>query len=666
MKKIRIFRLLSLLLALVFMEAFASASPEIKASLSMDKISFDQSTVLKLEVPEELKLGMDKITIDASELGYEKEIDMDLALLETTLSPKGKIEAGKKTIKVNSEMDGKKSPLAQVSLELVNESPKDFSWDQAIIYFMLTDRFNNGDQSNDDPLNQAYDKNHLESYNGGDFKGLIDKLDYLKDLGVNTIWITPIVDNIEWNLMNGKGTQYGYHGYWAKDFTKIDEHLGDLDTFKKLLDGAHDRGMKVMVDVVINHTGYGLKMSDIGKDIPNYPTAEDKNRFKDMLRLSPKNGDLVTGELAGLPDFITEDHAVREKVIGWQKDWLEKARTEKGTIDFFRVDTVKHVDPTTLRYFKNEIIKLKPDFKMIGEFFDGNVNVNGNLLDPSMMDSVLDFDFKKIAKDYTRGKFEEAEKKLANRNKKIDNTTTTGQFLSSHDEDGFLAVRLSGDTGLFKVASALQLTAKGQPVIYYGEEIGMSGKNAGDFSKGEFGENRYRFDWSKVDNNPMLAHYKKLLKIRNDNTGIFTQGQRKALASDKKLGLSVFERFLDQDHIIVALNIKDTKSSYELKTGLEKGQKIQDLYTGKEYEVKEGGLVEIEVPDKDSGATSIIKLKGTAEAKLLSKEETKTQGEKPQEDTKKADTMEILKSIFPIILVLAISILFFKSRSKNK
>jgi pullulanase len=153
----------------------------------------------------------------------------------------------------------------------------DFDWDEARIYFALTDRFKDGDLSN----NENVDKNHLEAYHGGDFRGMIDSLDYLQDLGINTLWITPIVDNIDFNQGTGfGGKQYAYHGYWAKDFTKLDEHLGDMDTFKELIDKAHDKGIKIMVDVVLNHTGYGLKAGDNSPTI----TPEDKERFAGMLR----------------------------------------------------------------------------------------------------------------------------------------------------------------------------------------------------------------------------------------------------------------------------------------------------------------------------------------------------------------------------------------------
>lgn len=677
-------KIFNLTLAIILVITFASPSvsnAETKLDLivSKDSINYDESFVFEVKNKDGIdKDKVEEIIVDAKELGIEKEFKLDLDLLATSLSVSQEISPGEKTISMIVKNKDGTDQKFDYKVKVEDKESKGFSWDEAIIYFMLTDRFNNGDPTNDDPHGINYDKDHLESYHGGDFKGIIDKLDYLKELGINTIWITPIVDNIEWNLMNGKGTQYGYHGYWAKDFTKIDEHLGDVETFKELLDQAHDRGIKIMVDVVINHTGYGLKESDNSTNIPNYPTQEDRERFKGMLRTNPKAGDLITGELAGLPDFKTEEDNVRKQVIAWQKAWIENTKTEKGnTIDYFRVDTVKHLDKKTLLDFKNEIIKTKPDFRMIGEFFDGNAFMNGQLLHPSLMDSVLDFDFKKVAKAYTIGNFRSAEKQLLTRNKKINNYWTTGHFLSSHDEDGFLAVRLSGDEGLFKIASSLQLTAKGQPVIYYGEEIGMSGKAAGDFSKGEFGENRYDFDWSKVENNHMLDHYKKLLAIRNSYTNIFTDGTRESLVFDKKQGISVFERALDQEGIIVSLNIKDEEASYNLTSKLKEGEVLKDLYTDKEYTVGKGGQVTINVPGKDEGGTSIIYLEqAEVKAEIVEapernqeKDESK-EGVKADKEDKKAEEKERkINPITPYILLvsgilLVLLAIFYKKKTK--
>lgn len=474
------------------------------------------------------------------------------------------------------------SPLA-----FADES-KNVPWDEEIIYMVMTDRFFDGDPTNNNPENieDFFDKDHLEAYHGGDFRGLIDKVPYLKDLGITTLWITPIVKNIDTNMMADKGgKQYGYHGYWASDFTKIDPHLGTEEDLKNLIDLLHENGIKLMVDVVINHSGYGTK--NLGE-------------FKGMHREESQAGD-VKSELAGLPDFLTEDKEVRDKIINWQVDWLRKLKTDKGnTIDYFRVDTVKHVDIDTMKDFKAAALKEKPDFKMIGENFGASVFKDGGYLDPSMMDSLLDFEFKELAKNFVSGKISETEVKLVKRNQAISEEREMGQFLSSHDENGFLKVRLSDDVGKFLVASSLQLTAKGQPVIYYGEEIGQSGKKD-NFDKGIFSENRYDFAWDKTENNEILNHYKKMIAIRNAFAEIFAKSSRENLYIDDNV--SVFQRSYGDENIIVGLNTSDEAKdiSFDYKTE----GKIVDLYGNVKIN-KKGDKISLKIPSRNEGGTVVL------------------------------------------------------------
>ncbi len=461
-------------------------------------------------------------------------------------------------------------------------------WDEEIIYMIMTDRFFDGNPSNNNPENieGSFDKGHLEAYHGGDFRGIIDKVDYLKDLGITTLWITPIVKNIDTNMMAEKnGKQFAYHGYWASDFTKIDPHLGTEDDLKELIDVLHENGIKLMVDVVINHSGYGTK---------------NTGDFAGMHREDSGAGDIET-ELAGLPDFLTEDKEVREKIINWQVDWLRKLKTDKGnTIDYFRVDTVKHVDQDTMKDFKAAALKEKPDFKMIGENFGASVSKDGGYLDPTMMDSLLDFEFKELAKDFANGKISETEKRLVKRNEAITEDRQMGQFLSSHDENGFLKVRLSDDVGKFLVASSLQLTAKGQPVIYYGEEIGQSGKKD-DFAKGVYSENRYDFAWDRLENNEILDHYKKLLKIRNAFTDVFAKGVRENIYMDDEV--SVFERDHGDKKLLVGLNtseeVKDVSFDYKADG------KIVDLYGNSKIRTN-SNKINIKIPSRNEGGTVVL------------------------------------------------------------
>lgn len=292
------------------------------------------------------------------------------------------------------------------------EDENDFDWDEAVIYFLLTDRFFDGNETNNDPYDLGYEnygQHPRGTYQGGDFKGITKNLDYLEDFGVNTIWISPIVENVAHDVRftdedEPAGHPYfGYHGYWASDFTKLNPHFGTMEEYHEMIDEAAARDMKIMVDVVLNHTGYGLK--EIDGEIPDeerppgFPTDADRERFADLIRQGGNVGeDEVTGELAGLPDFITEDPAVREQVIEWQSDWIEKSTTDAGnSIDYFRVDTVKHVEDTSWQAFRNELTKRAPQFQLIGESWGAGQNNDHGYLRSGMMDSLLDFEFKYTA-----------------------------------------------------------------------------------------------------------------------------------------------------------------------------------------------------------------------------------------------------------------------------
>lgn len=369
-----------------------------------------------------------------------------------------------------------------------------FDWDEAVIYMTCTDRFFDGNTKNDE--------------------------------GVN------------------KSGSLSYHGYWAKDFTKLNPYLGTEEELESLINALHKRGMKLMVDVVLNHAGYGTEdyFNSILKD-------QDGNSIS-MIRDKDTTitGDDVRDSLSGLPDFVTENADVRNQLVKWQTEWMTKY-----DIDYYRVDTVKHVDATTWAAFKNSLTKANPDFKMIGEYAGaGYANTAGELV---------------------------TEKNLT--------------------EEEALKV--------FKVAAALQITAKGQAVIYYGEEIGQHGLNNYSIQS-----NRYDFDWNQVDTqsadaNSMLNHYEKLLSIRNEYKKLFARGDRSSVLASDDDGYDVFTRSYNGTKLYVGLNIKDADQTISIPVSEAAGSTMTDLYSGKTYTVSTDGKVEITIPKAVDGGTVILK-----------------------------------------------------------
>lgn len=579
----------------------------ITSSFEPSAISSNENGVLKVRAVPSEPVAFTSGYLDLTALGGPAKVPFDTALMEQTLSVKDTVPAGIKNVPVTlvDEYGNKHKHTASVNVKArVAAGGMDFDWDEARIYFALTDRFANGDASND---GSEADKTHLEAYHGGDFRGMIDKLDYLKELGINTLWITPIVDNIDFNKGVDFGTkQYAYHGYWAKDFTQLDEHLGDLATFQELIDKAHDRGIKIMVDVVLNHAGYGVKPGDNRPGV----TQADKDRFAGMLRTDGVQSDVdpVKGELAQLPDFKTEDPAVRAQIIDWQTGWLERARTTRGdTIDYFRVDTVKHVEDTTWKAFKNKLTSIDPDFKLIGEYFGGTIDNDGGQLHSGQMDSLLDFEFKNKARDFANGSIDAVDTYLADRETKLDNTATMGQFLSSHDENGFLTHYVGGDKGKLKIAAALQITAKGQPVIYYGEELGRSGANAGDMSAGQFSENRGDMPWDRLTEEKALHdHYAKLLNIRAKFSKVYSKGVRAKLAGSDALGYLAFNKQYGSDNVVTVINAKTTARTITIPVPFAAGSTVKDEYGGGTYAVSGSREVTLSLPGMNDGGTVVL------------------------------------------------------------
>lgn len=609
----------------------------IQAEVMNASFNYNENNVVKFTVNQDenetknetKKMEVASASIDVSSLGGSSTLAIVPDLQAVTISATTDTSLGKKTlpIVVTDQYGNEYSTSVQVEVTArTRKNAKDFDWDESVIYFMVTDRFFDGNESNNTASGaQTYGKDNAGLYHGGDFAGITQKLDYLEDLGINTIWITPIVENIPGVTVTDTGKEdvpynAAYHGYWASDFTKLNPTLGTKEEFQTLIDQAHNRGIRIMVDIVVNHAGYDTK-------------------FGDMIR---SEDDVVSGSdqkdsLSDLPDFKTEDPAVSAQLVKWQTQWVK----DFG-IDYFRVDTVKHVENDTWAELKNALTEVDSDFKMIGEYAGGGYASNGNTLGTGEMDSDLDFDFNDQAANFVKGNISSVENFLASRNSALNNTYMTGQFLGSHDEDGFKQKLLDGGmkedaaTAASMVAASLQITAKGQPVIYYGEEIGQTGLNNYPYQT-----NRYDFDWSIVSNdNKTYQHYKKMLSIRNAYTDVFARGDRKTILASDENGYDIVSRSYKGTKLYVGLNIKDVAQTVEIPVSENNGTVLKDLYSGKTYTVS-NGKIKVIIPAATDGGTVVLKnnssTNGGSTGGSSSSGSTTTET-KPSEDTKKDAT----------------------------
>ena len=612
----------------------------VTAAVMNKSFNYNENDVVKFKVEQDgsdtKKLEVASASIDVSSLGGSNAMPIEPELQAVTISATTDTALGIKTlpITVTDQYGNKFSTTVDVEItDRVKKNENDFDWDEAVVYFMMTDRFFDGNESNNKASGaDTYGKNP-GLYHGGDFAGVTAKLDYLQDLGVNTIWLTPIVENIAGVTVTDEGKEdvpynAAYHGYWASDFTKLNPTMGTTEEFKTMISEAHKRGMRIMVDIVVNHAGYGTEST-----------------FADMLRdKSVSEGDIKSWQ-SDLPDFATENADVRAKLVEWQTSWMKNYG-----VDYFRVDTVKHVDSTTWAALKNSTTEVNPSFKMIGEYYGAGYASNGSTLGSGQMDADLDFDFNDQATSFVSGNISSVEKFLSARNSALNNAYMTGQFLSSHDEDGFKASLMNGKkytedkaTSAALVAATLQLTAKGIPVIYYGEEVGLSGLNNYPYQT-----NRYDMDFSKATkDNVTYQHYKNLLSIRNAYTDVFARGSRTVVASSDEECYDVIARSYGDTTLYVGMNIKDTAKEVKVPVSLAAGTEVKDLYSGATYTVGSDKTVAVTIPAaKDGGTVILAEVKKTVDSgktdptpeKVSATSITldkKTAG-KQQNDTKKA------------------------------
>ncbi|MFI2712417.1 pullulanase-type alpha-1,6-glucosidase [Micromonospora sp. NPDC018662] len=408
-------------------------------------------------------------------------------------------------------------------------------------YFVLPDRFANGDKRNDtgglrgDRLATGLDPADKGFYHGGDLKGVIDKMDYIQQMGTTAIWLAPIFKN---RPVQGTGADVsaGYHGYWITDFTQVDPHFGTNAELKKLVDLAHRRGIKVYLDIIVNHTADVIRYAEdkygyVDKKTEPYRDAqgrafEDRN-YADGTRKFPQvnrdsfpytptfaspadakvkvpawlnaptmyhnRGDSTFagenseyGDFFGLDDLWTERPEVVRGMTDIYGQWIGKAG-----VDGFRLDTVKHANldfwPQFTRGIDAYAAKAgKKDFFMFGEVYSADQEIESTYVRQGGLPATLDFSFQEAARGYTAA--DGSAKALADVYAKDDlyaardtDANRLPTFLGSHDMGrigSFIAAAGGDDATQLRrdqLAHQLMFLTRGQPVVYSGDEQGFTG-----------------------------------------------------------------------------------------------------------------------------------------------------------------------------------------------
>ncbi len=506
-----------------------------------------------------------------------------------------------------------------------------FVWEGANLYFLLTDRFNNGDSSNDINFNRNEETAKLRGFEGGDIKGVIQKIEdgYFTNLGVNAIWMTPIVEQIHGGTDEGTGKTYGFHGYWAKDWTNLDPNFGTKEDLKQLVEVAHRKGIRIVLDAVVNHTGPVTDKDPVWPDywvrtgpacsfdnyentvtctlVVNLPDIKTENNT--AVELPPqlvekwKNEGRYEKELASLDTFFERTgypRAPRFYIIKWLTDYI----TEFG-IDGYRVDTVKHTEEYVWQEFKTECDyaftqwkKNNPEkvlddnnFYLVGEVYNYNIS-NGKYFDfgdkkvnyfDNSFHSLINFEFKSNAK----GNYEQ----LFSKYSEILNGDMKGfgtlNYLSSHDDGSpFDANRRQP----YATATKL-LLAPGTSQIYYGDEsariLKVEGAN-GDANLRSF------MNWDDIEKNPktqnVLKHWQKLGQFRANHPAIGA-GTHQMITQSPYVFYRSFYKKDYEDLVVVGLNLNKGNKILDVSKIYKDGEELRDAYSDQIIKVSDGNAI---------------------------------------------------------------------------
>lgn len=510
--------------------------------------------------------------------------------------------------------------------KVVEKKEQVFVWEGANLYFLLTDRFNNGTTDNDVNFERELPTGKLRGFEGGDIKGITQKIKegYFDKLGINAIWFTPVTEQIHGSVDEGTGNTYAFHGYWAKDWTALDPNFGSKQDLAELVQTAHAQGIRIVMDAVINHTGPVTEKDPVWEEdwvrteptctyqsyettiectlvenLPDIKTESTKEvTLPESLVQKWKDEGRYEQEVKELDEFFARTGYPRTPkyyLIKWLCDYI----IELG-IDGYRVDTVKHTEEDVWADFRKECEyafqlwkKNNPekvlddnDFYTVGEVYNYNIShkfafdfgdKKVNYFANGFTD-LINFEFKYNAK----GSYEE----LFSMYSDILNGDLKGygilNYLTSHD-DGSPFDQKREKT--IESANKL-LLSPGTSQVYYGDETArplVIEGTVGDATLRSF------MNWEDVEAKPetqaVLKHYQLLGQFRKNHPSVGA-GVHKMLSESPYVFSRSFAKGDYQDQVVVGLDLP--KGEKELKVNFPEGSKVRDAYSGLTTKVKNG------------------------------------------------------------------------------
>lgn len=393
------------------------------------------------------------------------------------------------------------------------------TWEKEIVYFILVDRFFDGNSAN----NGDADVNNPNTFNGGDFAGVTTKLDYLKNMGFTTIILSPIFEN----------EKDGYHGNWIYNFYHTDSHFGTLAEFKRLVNEAHKRDMKVMIDFVANH---------VGRNHPWLNDSSKKDWFHKKKVMNQGNDKKIeTAWINGLPDLKQENSEVESYLLDVAKWWINET-----DVDGYRLDQMQYVG---INFWKNFVLAVRaenPDFYLIGNAKDVNMKTIENYRKIGI-DAYMDY----MQNEALRKAFAAPNSSLTDifsknfKRKDIYNRLPEQiNFMDTSQLKRFTfdATKANQNPGTrWKMALSFLYTTPGFPVILYGSEIALNG--------GKPPENHQLMNF-KTDQD-LVEYMTQLAQIRTSHPAL-SHGKMNILFDSD--GMTIFKRTLGAETIVVAIN----------------------------------------------------------------------------------------------------------------
>ncbi|WP_299396603.1 alpha-amylase family glycosyl hydrolase [uncultured Gelidibacter sp.] len=516
---------------------------------------------------------------------------------------------------------------SQVNMEEKTNAP--FVWEGANLYFLLTDRFHNGDRTNDVNFNRTQEAGKLRGFEGGDLKGITQKIEegYFSDLGVNAIWMTPIVEQIHGGTDEGTGVTYGFHGYWTKDWTAIDPNFGTKEDLKALVDAAHSKGIRVVLDAVINHTGPVTPVDPVWPDewVRTNPTCDYssydatvsctlvqnlpdiRTESNEDVALPPQlvekwkaegRYDQEVAELDAFFERTGHPRAPRFYIMKWLTDYI----TEYG-IDGYRVDTVKHTEASVWQEFKIECDYAFSEWKsnnpeavldanafyLVGEVYGYGVS-SGKAYDlggkhinyfDKAFNSLINFEFKYDAAQLS---YEQLFKKYTDALQNPLKGYGVLNYLSSHDDgQPFDANREKP----FETATKL-LLAPGTSQVYYGDESARSlviEGTVGDATLRSF------MNWESIASEDhtkrVLAHWQKLGQFRKNHPAVGA-GVHQMITESPYVFYRSYKKDDIEDVVVVGLELSKGIKSLDVRRVFKEGSIVRDAYSKQESKVIDG------------------------------------------------------------------------------